>query len=151
LAAQGPLLSALNRLPGRDGRRWIVLPFSLEGLDLCLRILLVPPGQDGQAGPGAYRAEQMGLDIDDGEGAWRFIFHPGDLNDPNDPNDPGGGASPLSLEFSRSPAPGKGRIRAIERELAEFMGLPIGSVRGKDLPSFAESRDWTLLSVNKEV
>ncbi|MDR2746470.1 MAG: hypothetical protein LBB77_03400, partial [Treponema sp.] len=40
LAAQGPLLSVLNQLPGKDGKRWIVLPFSLEKLDICLRILL---------------------------------------------------------------------------------------------------------------
>jgi hypothetical protein len=145
LAAQGPLLGALNRLPGRDGKRWIVLPFSLNGLDICLRILLapVPGGKGGQAGPGAYRAERMGLDIDGGEGAWRFVFHPGASSSCP--------PSPLLLEFSWFPAPGKDRIRAMERELAEFMGLPAGSVRGENLPPFAESRDWTLPSVNKEV
>jgi hypothetical protein len=137
LAAQDPLLETLNGAPGKDGSRWIVLPFSLEGLDICLRILLA-----------GSRACLMGLDIRDGEGAWRFIAHP---------DVPGGGddgeAPPWSLEVSRSPAPAKGRAKALERGLAEFLGLPREKIRvhGEELPVFAESRDWTLPSVNKEV
>jgi hypothetical protein len=137
LAAQEPLLDALNQAPGKDGKRWIVLPFSLEGLDICLRILLA-----------GTRACLMGLDIWDGEGAWRFIVHPGDPGAGDGGEDP-----PWSLELSRSPAPVKGRAGALERELAEFLGLPRERLRvhGEELPVFAESRDWTLPSVNKEV
>jgi hypothetical protein len=137
LAAQGPLLAILNQLPGKDGKRWIVLPFSLEGLDVCLRILL--------AGP---RIELMGLDIQEGDGDWRFILRP-DIPVSRRP----GEEPPWSLEVSRSPAPGKGRVKAMERELAGFLGLPPGKlrVRGEELPVFAECRDWTLPSINKEV
>ncbi|MDR0400428.1 MAG: hypothetical protein LBH51_05740 [Treponema sp.] len=142
LAAQGPLLAILNRLPGKDGKRWIVLPFSLEELDMCLRILLAPPG--GSSG-GSWRVEQMGLDIRNGEESWRFAFHPG----------LGGGRGekmpPLSLKFSWHPAPGQPRTGGLERELADLLGLPAAEVRQEALLSFAESRDWTLLSVNEEV
>ena len=134
LAAQDPLLDILNRVPGKDGKRWIVLPFSLEGLDLCLRFLL--------AGP---RAELMGLDVRDGELVWRFILRPG-ISGAGDTGHGEEGPPPWSLELSRSPAPGKGWIKAVERELAEFLGLPPEKirVRGEELPLFAESRDWTL-------
>jgi hypothetical protein len=137
LAAQDPLLEALNRAPGKDGSRWIVLPFSMEGLDICLRILLA-----------GSRACFMGLDIRDGEGAWRFTVHP-DIPGTGDD----GEAPPWSLEVSRSPAPAKSRVKALERDLAEFLGLPREKLRvhGEELPVFAESRDWTLPSVNKEV
>ncbi|WP_010257833.1 hypothetical protein [Treponema primitia] len=44
IEGEAPLLGILNKLPGKDGRRWIVLPFSFnaEGVDfkVSLRILL---------------------------------------------------------------------------------------------------------------
>jgi hypothetical protein len=141
LAAQGPLLDILNQVPGKDGKRWIVLPFSLEGLDVCLRLLLA-----------GSRAELMGLDIRDGEGVWRFILHPG-ISGAGGADHEEEGPFPCSLDVSRSPAPGKGWIGAVERELAEFLELPGGKLRvwGEELPVFAESRDWILPSINKEV
>jgi hypothetical protein len=141
LAAQDPLLDILNQVPGKDGKRWIVLPFSLEGLDVCLRLLL--------AGP---RAELMGLDVRNGELAWQFILRPG-ISGAGDTGHGEEGPPPWSLELFCSPAPGKGWIKAVERELAEFLGLPAEKirVRGEKLPLFAESRDWTLPSINKEV
>ena len=43
-AEQNPLLRVLNRLPGRNGQRWLVFPFSFieqgEEYRLCLKILL---------------------------------------------------------------------------------------------------------------
>jgi hypothetical protein len=127
----------LNRLPGKDGKQWIVLPFSLGKLDICLRILLA-----------GSRVCLAGLDIRDGEGAWRFIMRP----DASGAADHGEGPS-WSLEVSRYPTPGKGWVKDTERELAEFLGLPAERirVRGGELPVFAESRDWTLPSINKEV
>jgi hypothetical protein len=61
-AGKEPLVSLLNRIPGRDGKRWIVLPFDFESdgreFRLSLRILL---DQDGGAG-------QMALDIAESPG-----------------------------------------------------------------------------------
>jgi hypothetical protein len=133
LAAQGPLLGILNRLPGKDGKRWIVLPFSLEGLDICLRVLLA-----------GSRVELMGLDMRGGEGIWRFIFRPGDP--PAAEQD-----FPWSLELCQFPVSGEEQPEVLREKLAEFLGLSAGKIRICRAPVFAESRDWILPSVNKEV
>jgi hypothetical protein len=139
LGAGGPLLDLLNNLPGHGGKRWIVLPFSTDGsLECCLRILLVP-----QTGPALYRAERVGLDIrrrEEPGPAWSFRM---------DTAEPAG--TPL-LEIVCCPA--RARTEALERELADLLGLPPESVRfgNGQFPVLAEdSRDWTLFSVNKEV
>jgi hypothetical protein len=131
----------LNRLPEQGGKRWIVLPFSMDGLfECCLRILLVP-----QAGSAAYRAERLGLDIrrrEEPGPAWTFIFRTDTLESAGNP----------SLEVFCRPAPG--RAEALEQELAALLDLPPGSVRvrNEQRPLFAEdSRDWILPSINKEV
>ena len=141
LGAGGPLLDLLNKLPGHGGKRWIVLPFSTDGsLECCLRILLVP-----QTGPALYRAERVGLDIrrrEEPGPAWSFVFR-------MDTAEPAG--TPL-LEIVCCPA--RARTEALERKLADLLGLPPESVRfgNGQFPVLAEdSRDWTLFSVNKEV
>jgi hypothetical protein len=143
LGAGGPLLDLLNKLPGKGGKRWIILPFSADGsLECCLRILLVP-----RAGSAVYRAERLGLDIrhrEKAEPAWSFILR-------LDTAEPAGAQSPLLEVFCY---PAQARTEALEQELAEILGFPPESVRvrGGQFPVFAEdSRDWTLFSVNKEV
>ena len=60
LAEKNPLLAILNRLPGKDGKRWIVLPFDFNDngreFKVSLRILL-------ETGKTASRAACMALDI----------------------------------------------------------------------------------------
>ena len=67
-AEKNPLLAILNRLPGKDGKRWIVLPFDFcdDGREfkVTLRILL-------ETGRTASRAACMALDI-----AIRSIIEP---------------------------------------------------------------------------
>jgi len=59
-AEKDPLLAILNRLPGKDGKRWIVLPFDFcdsgREFKVSLRILL-------ETGKTASRAGCMALDI----------------------------------------------------------------------------------------
>jgi len=59
-AGKEPLLEILNRLPGKDGKRWVVLPFGFSEngreFKVSLRILLV-------AGKTLNRADCMALDI----------------------------------------------------------------------------------------
>jgi hypothetical protein len=59
-AEKNPLLAVLNRLPGKDGKRWIVLPFDFcdngREFKVSLRILL-------ETGKTASRAACMALDI----------------------------------------------------------------------------------------
>jgi hypothetical protein len=68
---KNPLLAILNRLPGKNGGRWIVLPFSFEegGLEfkVSLRILL----ETDQASD---RAVCMALDIAETERHWLFAL-----------------------------------------------------------------------------
>jgi hypothetical protein len=67
-----PLLGLLNRIPGRDGRRWITLPFAFEsgGVDckVSLRIVLA----DTNSIP--WKAERMALDIRTGQRRWSFML-----------------------------------------------------------------------------
>jgi hypothetical protein len=68
-AENDPLLSILNRLPGKDGRRWVVLPFEFSdnGRDfkVSMRILLEPSNN----------ANYMALDImETGKADGRQLF-----------------------------------------------------------------------------
>jgi hypothetical protein len=121
----------LNKLPGKEGKRWIVLPFSLEGgLDVCLRILLAPT----DAPAGAYSAEQMTMDIQSKESRWVFTLRTA----------PRG---PYSLELTRCPA----ATEALEQRAAKLLGA-VRVQKNNEFSLFAEdNRDWTLRSVNKEV
>jgi hypothetical protein len=59
-AGKDPLLAILNRLPGKDGKRWVVLPFDFSDngreFKVSLRVLL-------ESGKTANRADCMALDI----------------------------------------------------------------------------------------
>jgi hypothetical protein len=131
LTAQGPLLRLLNGLPGKDGKRWIALPFSTDdGFEGCLRILLRPQAA-------AYRVERMGLDIrrrgkntGAGEPAWSFILR-ADGAETGEPGAANPRETPLLEVFCR-PAPGP--AGTLERELAALLGLPPDSVRVRDKP-----------------
>jgi hypothetical protein len=67
-----PLLGVLNKLPGKDGRRWIALPFSFRsgGVDysVSLRIVLA----DTNSIP--WKAERMALDVKTLRRRWSFML-----------------------------------------------------------------------------
>jgi hypothetical protein len=67
-----PLLGLLNRLPGRDGRRWISLPFSFRsgGVEygVSLRIVLA----DTNSMP--WKAERMALEVKAPGRRWSFML-----------------------------------------------------------------------------
>jgi hypothetical protein len=69
IEGQSPLLGILNKIPGKDGRRWINLPFSFSsgGVDysVSLRLLLA----DTNAIP--WKAECLALDIAQGGREYR--------------------------------------------------------------------------------
>jgi hypothetical protein len=168
LAAQSTLLKVLNKLPGKEGKRWIVLPFSMDGgLDVCLRVLLAPPGTTTKMG--AYWAEQMTLDISDTERHWTFALRTtargASLTNGAllaNKGSPGGRSSGVngtlpsfSLDLARYPALAADEREVLARAVADCLGVPVGRVhvRGdEEFPYFAEdSRDWILRSINKEV
>jgi hypothetical protein len=75
-AEKNPLLAVLNRLPAKDGKRWVVLPFDFfdkgREFKVSLRILL-------ETDKTVYRACCMALDIairGDSEKRRLFVFEP---------------------------------------------------------------------------
>jgi hypothetical protein len=68
-----PLLGVLNRIPGRDGRRWISLPFSFDsgGVDFKVSLRILVADHKGGA---PWMAERMALDIRTGRHRWSFML-----------------------------------------------------------------------------
>ncbi|GHV12701.1 hypothetical protein FACS189491_06210 [Spirochaetia bacterium] len=152
---QNPLLSLMNRLPGKKGRQWMVFPFVFEdqgrAFAATLRVLLTPEGSimgESPAGASGFRAERMALEIAGEAQRWLFIAD----------NPPGG-----RLRLTGSLWPGisgseKMTAKALqswEKELAGLLGSIPEQVRiqnaGEFSPFAPDSRDETLLSVNEEV
>jgi len=75
-AEKNPLLAILNRLPGKNGRRWIVLPFSFdEGgkeFKVSLRILLEADQSPHHAA--CMAAACVAVDIAESERRWLFAL-----------------------------------------------------------------------------
>jgi hypothetical protein len=153
-AAGDPLLDLVNRLPGRDGRRWIVIPFEWEQYSATLRILLGPDtirtdcirrDAAGVKTGGANRmaTNNMALEIVSGKpegGHWLFIFN---------------FRNHVELNFGRYPSPGNRILDSMKKELSALLDLPFDQIHPQNwgkFPSFApESRDEVLPSINEEV
>jgi hypothetical protein len=112
-----PLLGALNRIPGRDGRRWISLPFSFEsggaGFDVSLRIALA----DTNSIP--WKAERMALDVKTVRQSWSFMLE--------DPGNGGGQAFSRAVFGARPPLK-----PAAEKALRKLLGGIAGKVLLRD-------------------
>jgi hypothetical protein len=141
----------MNRLPGKNGRRWMVFPFSLEdqgrSFAVTLRILLMPEGSAAGFPLGSldFRAERMALEISGEDRRWLFIIE----------NPPKGKLGITgSIWPGDSPSEG-GLLRRMEKELAGLLGMEAEQVQignDEEFPPFAQdSRDETLLAVNEEV
>jgi hypothetical protein len=128
-----PLLGLLNRLPGRDGKRWLVIPIPLGDdkirLRAILRLLLSPSaGTPGDV-------EQMSLEINGDRRRWLFNCRPGSI-----------------LQAALWPEPGEKERAGLEQELAASLGLSPGQVKisGWD-PLFAPDCRNDLFSLREEV
>jgi len=113
--AGNPLLATLNRLPGKNGRRWVVFPFAFDKggreFRVSMRVLLE------ENGPAGERASRMVLDVaecaaesDDLPGRWLFAVERRD--------DWAG----LSV-FVQPQQPPKAQAQ-LARELSRLMGIP---------------------------
>jgi hypothetical protein len=138
-AEKNPLLYLLNRMPGKNGQRWIVLPFdfSQDGKDfrVSMRILL----ETKQAN----RAVLMALDIAETTNAdnrWLFA-----LESANN--------QPARLSVFISPDLPRKVHSSIKSELSLLLGIPAQSVSVKErLDDFpCESADELLRSVDEAV
>jgi hypothetical protein len=128
-----PLLELLNSIPGKDGKRWLVIPIPLEDgglrLRVTLRLLLGPvTGTPGEV-------EQMTLEINGDRRRWLFSYRPGAV-----------------LQAALWPETGEGERAGLERELAECLGLSPGQVKISGWnPVFAPDCRNDLFSLREEV
>jgi hypothetical protein len=67
-----PLLGVLNRIPGREGRRWISLPFTFEQEGVLCRVSLRILVADSNGLP--WKAERVALDIRTAQRRWSFML-----------------------------------------------------------------------------
>jgi hypothetical protein len=132
-----PLLGLLNRLPGKNGKRWLVIPIPLEDggtrFPVTLRLLFSPCTGVSAGMPG--EVEQMSLEINGDRRRWLFSYRPGSI-----------------LQAALWPETEPGERAGLEQELAVSLGLSPGQVRitGWD-PLFAPDCRNDLFSVREEV
>jgi hypothetical protein len=138
-----PLLSLLNRIPGRDGERWMVYPFQVSagGKRFMVSIRVT----DGSGKEDA----RLAVDVAGEERRWLFV-----VNRPV-PYSQGWGAETgilTEIRVSLWPPPGQRERELLEREIREALGPFGGRVSLRDgEPLLAECRNEALFSVNKEV
>jgi hypothetical protein len=125
IEGRSPLLGILNKLPGKDGRRWINLPFSFSsgGVDysVSLRILLA----DTNAIP--WKAECFALDVVTDSRHWSFTLENAVK---------GGGISGEVPVFTRAVVgvyPPPEHPAALERNLRELLGTVAEEIILKDM------------------
>jgi hypothetical protein len=125
IEGRSPLLNILNKIPGKDGRRWINLPFSFSsgGVDyrVSLRILL------SDANDIPWKAECLALDIATESRRWSFTLE----------NAGKGGGTPQEIPvFARAVVrvhPPPKQPAALERSLRELLGTAAEEIILKDM------------------
>jgi hypothetical protein len=130
-----PLLGILNRIPGKDGKRWMVYPFqvSWRGKRFMVSVRV-------RTGIGAEDA-RLAVDVAGEDRRWLFVVNRSDEAE--------GGAE---TEVSLWPPPETGNREVLEREIREALGFLGGRVILRDGESFlAEWRNDVLSPVNEEV
>jgi hypothetical protein len=134
-----PLLGLLNRLPGRDKRRWQVFPFtwSSGGVEfhLSLRLAL------SDSRYGEHPISRLALDIQNDRRRWSFV-----LDKP--------GTEVAETRVTVYPPPPGMKGGSLRRELGELLGSLGGPVNLRfepEEPLFGDCKNDILLSVNEEV
>jgi hypothetical protein len=141
---QDPLLRLLNRLPGKNGQRWIVIPFSLAGetrdYRVSLRILL-------HEAPSNHCPDRLVLDVSGGDRQtpdFRRLFMLDRVP---------GGVSHLTVHVW--PPENEKTLAALKKDMSRSLSIPSKQIdiqNDEIFPSFeADCRDNVLQPVNKEV
>jgi len=141
-AEKNPLLCVLNRLPGKNGQRWIVLPFefSHDGRDFRVSIRILLETQEA-----ANRAVLMALDLvesgEDGK-SWLFALEAA-----------GDKAAKLSV-FVKPELPQKVQA-SLKNELSLILGIPVERIfvksRIDDFPCESGLSDDLFRSIDEAV
>jgi hypothetical protein len=160
-----PPLDFINRIPGKNGRRWVVVPFSFsgDGMDIkaSFRILLADPSDETS------RLERFAADIAvfrEKELSRRWFLLLEGTSGRVSAELPGAGFTPLRAEFSVFPplpeevsqgVPGKAAAdvsggKSLAREIAKTFALPVDKIQAGG-GNFADSRNDLLRTVDEEV
>jgi hypothetical protein len=150
MLAEKPVLDLINRIPGKNGRQWVVLPFSFNqgGVEftVSLRLLL------GWNAPGA---ERLCADIkvsrpEKEQKRWIITLEKQERAQQDSIGD-------LQAEISVFSGDRPGNFtnneeKRLERELAQALGLPLDKVTAKtETRLFNDSREDLLRPVDEEV
>jgi hypothetical protein len=138
---KGPVPDFINRIPGKNGRRWLVIPFScsIEGIDMraSFRVSLSDSTGSGTerfaADIAVFRDKQLSR-------RWFFLLE----------GKSGKTFKAQRAEFSVSPPVGRKTLIFIN-ELANMFGLSGDNVLLKREATFAESRNDLLRTIDEEV
>jgi hypothetical protein len=146
IEANQPLLRLLNRIPGKHGRRWIVLPFTFlsGGVEFRVSVRILLQNRDVSA---SAAAERLGVDIVAGSGGrhWLFVLDKAGKTEKNS------GPADFRAEITLNPP--LSRSASLERELRKLLepyAAAITLFQGEFVPLW-DSRDDVLPSVNEEV
>ena len=144
-AEKDPLLTILNRLPGKNGRRWIVLPFSFdEGgreFKVSLRILL--EADQSPHHTACMAAACVAVDITEAERRWLFA-----LESTN-------GLPAKKLTVYLQPELPPEAQAPLTRELSALLEIPLELIsiktRAESFPCESAGADDLLSSINEAV
>jgi hypothetical protein len=140
IEANEPLLGILNRIPGKDGRHWVALPFTFhsEGIEFKISIRIVLKEYTISEN----KVERLAVDVSSESRRWLFIM--------DKPGTPG-----ARIDISVYPPLEAARFVLLEGEIRGLLKEFAGSVRlwnNRDEPPFgADSRNEVLLSIDEEV
>jgi hypothetical protein len=141
--AEDPLLGALNRVPDRDGRRWMVFPFSYSAGDrefrVSLRILLAAERTPGKPDkPLVNPVDCLAVDVAGGERRWLFM-----LNKP--------GRAGAETRLRTDPPLPEPLFRRFSGEIRSILGGWGGACLPAEEGPFFIDAQGALSSVNEEV
>jgi hypothetical protein len=141
-AALGEAPDFINRIPGKNGRRWLVVPFSFsgDGFDLRASFRVLLPEPDGKgAGTGRFAADIAVFREKELSRRWFFLLE----------GISGGDFKAKRAEFSVSPPVSD--TKALIRELAKAFALSDNKITLNKKGSFSDSRADLLRTVDEEV
>jgi hypothetical protein len=139
---KGPVPDFINRIPGKNGRRWIVVPFSFsgDGFDLRSSFRISLPDPEGKdAGTGSFAADIAVFREKKLSRRW-FLLLEGTC---------AGEFKAKRAEFSVTPPVSDSKI--LLRELAKLFDLPRDKITLNKKGNFADSRNDLLRMVDEAV
>jgi hypothetical protein len=137
--ANGSVLRYLNKIPGKNGQKWIVLPFNFTSenveFSVSLRILL------NESDNLHHSVERLAIDVQTNDRRWFFLM----LKEENDSY-----SGKIALHPNISTREQSILLKELEEILENFVS-DICFIDENDILSFVDSRNDSIISVDEEV